>query len=69
MENLLYFQCLAYSSRGDCKTISKVHVVNHNNFHGAKYICFKRKMLKNVRWLQLFIQTFFLTSLFRFKNI
>ena len=25
--------------------------------------------MKNVRWLQLFIQTFFLTSLFHFKNI
>ena len=24
---------------------------------------------KDVRWLQLFIQTFFLTSLFRFRNI
>ena len=25
--------------------------------------------IKDVRWLQLFIQTFFLTFLFRFKNI
>ena len=36
-----------------------------DNFHKNLYHFY----FKDVRWLQLFIQTFFLTSLFRFKNV
>ena len=39
------------------------------NDHVCVRFCLPYDRFKDVRWLQLFIQTFFLTSLFRFTNI